>query len=159
MRRSLARISERYLPLFAFLIWSCEGGLTAPAGRLEVQTAFFDGVEVTPVAFHLAWGGEGIQPASGFRFYTIEVMYFNNSASTRRYDRRSLKLRTEDGRLWDPLSNGRTPMLESGTLIPGERVTGWVTFEIPMTIKANGLVWIPHPFVSLTIPIQTEFPM
>ena len=154
MRRSLLQVGERILPFLTVLVLSCEGGPSAPEGRVEGQTAFFNGVFVTPVAFHLAWGGSaGIQPAPGFRFYTIEVLYANDTTASRTYDGRAFRLQTEDGRFWDPLHPGRTPILESGTLMRGETVTGWLTFA------ATGLIWIPRPFVNLTIPIQTEFPM
>lgn len=140
--------------LFGAFILGCDGGPSGLGGHVDNGTAFFEDVQVTPVAFDLDWqGGNGIEPRPDYRFYTVEIKYFNGSTAQRGYDGGAFQLQTEDARMWQGIANGRTPILASGILIPGEILRAWITFEVPRSTTATGVIWNPRPGVSLTITI------
>jgi len=72
-------------------------------------------------------------PAAGFRFVAIEVTIATSRENERSYPTGTydFKLSDDEQFAYGPLTTGAEPMFpEDVELEPGERVRGWVTFEV-----------------------------
>ena len=95
-------------------------------------------------------------PESGNRLMAVEVLYENNTAD------KSLDYNPFDWKLFDGqgynydsgFTDSKDPQLNSGTLNPGSKVRGWITFEVPTEAKDFKLQFAPSFLSSDNVEVQ-----
>lgn len=158
----------RRIPAFWWLavtsaLLGCSGGGSAggpvapepPRAVVNGQRATFDGLSVTLTATGDGWTSDNqfVEPDPGTRFYTVEVLYNNQSARMRTANPFQFRIRLPDQSLVDPEPGWREPPLTDTTLNPGDQVRGWITFQVPVGVNPTHLVWSARFDVSAAIPI------
>jgi len=101
---------------------------------------YFAVVEVDP-AFK---GDKVFKPEAGKLWVAalVEIEGINPDGAS--YNPFFFKVRDEQGFEYNFAAFGREPALKSGNdLKPGQKVKGWMTFEVPKTVKALTLVYTP----------------
>jgi len=79
-----------------------------------------------------------IDPAKGNRFVTVEVLLKGVTGTTEDVGYLDFGIADEDGYTYDPEAAWRDPQLPYAgdvKIKPGKKVRGWVTFEVPKTLK------------------------
>ena len=97
-----------------------------------------------------------MQPEVGNKLVAIEVLYENNTAD------KSLDYNTFDWKLFDSqgynfesgFTDSKEPKLSSGTLNPGSKVRGWITFEVPNESKDFKMQFAPSFLSNDNVEVQ-----
>ncbi len=92
-----------------------------------------NGVTVTVVTADLnaKSGNDFITPKAGNRFVTVQVLYENTGNDSYNYNPFDWKLTDSAGFSYDSTFGGVGPELHSGTIQPGEKARGYITYEVP----------------------------
>lgn len=92
-----------------------------------------NGVTVTVVSADLnaSSGNQFINPKSGDRFVAVQVLYENTGTDTYDYNPFDWKLSDSAGFSYDTTFSGIGPELHAGTIQPGEKAQGYITYEVP----------------------------
>lgn len=144
---------------------ACERSTTGPDRSLVVvdgRTASFQGVDLTLLGFNLSWypRDDSPMPGPGDVFATIQIEIANRSDAPRGISREDFVLSTlsdgpelHTGPRWDSFAHGRRPGIASATVGPGEIVTGWLTYTVPIGELAEDILWSPVDSVAFAIEI------
>ncbi|MFW5884945.1 MAG: DUF4352 domain-containing protein [Patescibacteria group bacterium] len=99
---------------------------------------------------------EFMQPEAGNKLVAIEVKYENNTSDkSLSYNPFDWKLYDSEGYSFDQgMTEDKEPELSSGTLNPGGKVRGWVTFETPEDSEKFKLQFTPDFWSSDNVEIQ-----
>lgn len=108
-----------------------------PLGTLVVDTP-----ETAPSAF-----GGGITPDNGPVFVNFRVTITSQAAGPLTFNMFSFYVRNAAGERFQPTIS-REPSLSSGTLNPGETVSGWVTFDAG---EHGTLVYAPSALIGASV--------
>lgn len=91
---------------------------------------------------------EGYDPPEDTRYVVMTVSIESTGSAVLDADPYDLILRDRDGFLWSPASvnreDGALPDLQSQLMAPGNRISGVVTFQIPVTAELAELYWQPE---------------
>jgi hypothetical protein len=114
-----------------------------PAKNLTGQVGSplaLNGVTVTVVSVDLnaKSGNEFITPKAGSRFVAVQILYENTGTDPYDFNPFDWKLTDSAGFSYETTYSGIGPELHSGTLQPGEKARGYMTFEVPSS--ATGLM-------------------
>jgi Domain of unknown function (DUF4352) len=98
-----------------------------------------NGVTVTLVTADLnaKSGNDFITPKAGDRFVAVQVLYENTGSDPYDYNPFDWKLTDSAGFSYNSTFSGIGPELNSGTIQPGEKARGYITYEA--SISATGL--------------------
>ncbi len=98
-----------------------------------------NGITVTVVTADLnaQSGNEFITPKAGNRFVAVQILYENTGSDPYDYNPFDWKLTDSAGFSYDSTFGGVGPELNSGTIQPGEKARGYITYEVPSS--ATGL--------------------
>ena len=88
------------------------------------------------------------QPDSGNKYVAVEVTYENETNDSISYNVYDWLLSDSDGYTYDQAWGSKEPDLSSGDLNPGEKVRGWVTFEVPDTSDQYSIKFTPNIWSS-----------
>jgi hypothetical protein len=112
----------------------------APAG----QSATHEGLTVTVLAVERPWHEPNSfsKPAAGMEYLTVEVRLDNATGQQIEHNPAEFKVATADGARWDRRIR-RDPPLQSGHVLPGTPMRGWLTFEVPIGNPVIQLLWAP----------------
>lgn len=88
------------------------------------------------------------QPDSGNKYIAVEVTYENETKDSISYNVYDWLLSDSDGYTYDQAWGSKEPNLSSGDLNPGEKVRGWVTFEVPETSTQYSIKFTPSIWSS-----------
>jgi hypothetical protein len=144
---------------------ACRGSTTGPDPSLVVaegRNASFQGIDLTLLAFNLSWypRDDSPMPGPGEVFATIQIEITNRSDAPRRVSREDFLLSTlsdgpefHTGPRWDSFAQGRRPRIDESTVSPGETVTGWLTYPVPMGELAEDILWSPVDSLAFAIEI------
>jgi len=107
-----------------------------PALNLTAQVGSpmaLNGITVTVVSADLNAnsGNEFIAPKSGDHFVTVQVLYENTGTGPYDYNPFDWKLTDSAGFSYDSSFSGIGPELNAGTIQPGEKARGYITYEVP----------------------------
>jgi hypothetical protein len=115
----------------------------ALAGKVGDRLAL-NGVALTVASFkpNFTNPNEFITPSSGKKFVVIEVLYENTGSDKVSYNPYDWKVSDASGFKYDESFTGEEPALHSGDLNRGEKVRGFITFEVPtngtgLTVKVS----------------------
>ena len=113
-----------------------------PAINLTAQVGSpmaLNGVTVTVVSANLdaKSGNQFITPNPGNRFVAVQVLYENTGTDPFDYNPFDWKLTDSAGFSYDSSFSGIGPELNAGTIQPGEKARGYITYEVPTS--ATGL--------------------
>jgi hypothetical protein len=97
-----------------------------------------------------------MQPKAGNKLVAIEVLYENNTTD------KSLDYNPFDWKLFDSqgynfesgFTEDKDPRLSSGTLNPGGKVRGWITFEVPTDSKDFKMQFAPSFLSNDNVEVQ-----
>jgi outer membrane lipoprotein-sorting protein len=109
-----------------------------PAKTLTAQVGdpmALNGVRVTVVSADLnaKSGNEFITAKAGNRFVAVQVLYENTGTDAYNYNPFDWKLTDSAGFSYDSSFGGIGPELNAGTIQPGEKARGYITYEVPTT--------------------------
>jgi hypothetical protein len=108
------------------------------------------------------WAGDQfIKPAAGKRYVAAQVL-IEGIADASSYNPFFFSVKDADGFEYNVNAFGPDPQLQSGNdLAAGDKVAGWVAFELPTTLKLVTLVYQPDFFgidqavrVTLAVPAK-----
>ena len=86
-------------------------------------------------------------PRSGHVFVALDVSLFNRDVDVGiTVASRSFSIRDKDGRKFDSSFHSPEPRFPGGTVAKGERVRGWITFEVPVNIERPTLYYEVNTF-------------
>jgi hypothetical protein len=130
-----------------------------PAGMPGVgERVEAGGIALTVTEVDTWAGSDFIKPDAGKIYLTANVMVENVSRDTAPYNPMYFAVKDADAYEYDASLFGPDPSLTSGELPKGDKVRGWVAFEVPE--KATGFVLSYEPLVILggyeTIRIDLE---
>jgi hypothetical protein len=122
--------------------------------RIKVSIRLEDEVYLTVTEVDLAWEGlpimadrdVGILPPAGTNWVTalVEIEGINPSGAV--YNASYFRVFDEQGSRYLAVKSWRSPALRAALdLMPGEKVSGWVLFEVPDTARTLRLVYSPGP--------------
>lgn len=80
---------------------------------------------------------EFLQPSPGNRFVAVEVLYENTGTDKLTVSPSDWKLTDSSGFNYQQNYSGKSPELNSGDLVPGDKARGFITYEVPQS--AGGL--------------------
>jgi len=108
------------------------------SGQVGVAMAL-NGVSVTVVTADLnaKSGNDFITPKAGNRFVAVQVLYEDTGTDPYDYNPFDWKLTDSAGFSYDSAFTEIGPQLNSGTIQPGEKARGFITYEVP--VSATGL--------------------
>jgi hypothetical protein len=109
------------------------------SGQIGAAMAL-NGVTVTVVTADLnaKSGNDFITPKAGNRFIAVQVLYENTGTDPYAYNPFDWKLTDSAGFSYDSSFSEIGPQLNSGTIQPGEKARGFITYEAPLS--ATGLM-------------------
>jgi len=84
-----------------------------------------------------------IVPKSGNKFVTVDITLQNNSKDPYTYNALEFKLHDNQDYGYDMAMSDKDPQLSSGTIQPGQKTRGFITFEIPEGNTQAKLVYTP----------------
>lgn len=84
-----------------------------------------------------------IVPKSGNKYVTVDITLQNNSKDPYTYNALEFKLHDNQDYGYDMTVSDKDPQLSSGTIQPGEKTRGFITFEIPEGNTPAKLVYTP----------------
>lgn len=92
-----------------------------------------NGVTVTVVSEDLnaQSGNQFIKPKAGNRYVAVQVLYENTGSDKFDYNPFDWKLADSSGFSYDMTFWGPGPELHAGTIQPGEKARGYITYEVP----------------------------
>jgi hypothetical protein len=88
-------------------------------------------------------GNQFIAPKSGNKFVTVDITLQNNSKDPYTYNVLEFKLHDNQDYGYDMAVSDKEPTLSTGTIQPGEKTRGFITFEIPVNNTPAKLVYTP----------------
>lgn len=77
----------------------------------------------------------------GNKLISIEVIYENNSNIEGTYDPSNFILKDEQDHQFNREYTGKTPQLESGTLLAKQKVRGFITYKVPQTTTSFSVIY------------------
>jgi hypothetical protein len=87
-------------------------------------------ITVTKIVDPAPVTNEFLKPEAGKKHVAIEVLYENRTSDkTLDYNPYDWKVTDSDSYTYEPGVGSKTPTLEMGTLNPGQKTRGWITFE------------------------------
>lgn len=97
-----------------------------------------------------------MEPKQGNRLISVEVIYVNNSGDkTIDYNPFDWKIFDNQGYNFETgFTDSKEPSLNSGTLNPGGKVRGWITFEVPNGSKEFKVQFTPSFFGNDNLEVQ-----
>ena len=95
------------------------------------------GVTVVTVDLNAKPSNDFITPKAGNRFVAVQVLYENTGTDPYDYNPFDWKLTDSAGFSYDSAFTDIGPQLNSGTIQPGERARGFISYEVPTS--ATGL--------------------
>jgi hypothetical protein len=106
----------------------------------------------------IRWPGQQfLKPEPGNQFVAVLVEIEGIDADGASYNPFYFSVKDPDGFEYNFNAFGKEPQLQSGNqLAPGDKVTGWVTFEVPKKAKRLTLVYSPDVF-GLDEPARVKF--
>lgn len=88
-------------------------------------------------------GNQFLAPKSGNKFVTVDITLQNNAKDPYTYNALEFKLHDNQDYGYDEAVSDKTPALSTGTIQPGEKTRGFITFEIPTDNTPAKLVYTP----------------
>ncbi len=85
---------------------------------------------VNAVADYIS-GNQFLIPKSGNKFVAVDITLQNNSKDPYIYNALEFKLHDNQDYSYDMAVSDKDPQLSSGTIQPGEKTRGFITYEIP----------------------------
>jgi hypothetical protein len=106
-------------------------------------------------------GNQFIKPAAGKRYLAVQVL-IEGIAETSSYNPFFFSVKDADGFEYNFSAFAPEPQLQSGNdLAAGDKVAGWVAFELPTTLKQVTLLYQPDFFgidegvrVAISVPAK-----
>lgn len=127
---------------------------------VEGLTASFEGFDVTLDRFNLSWAppDDTPLPSQGNVYVTVLIEARNQGNAPRMLSVEELELRIlsdelHTGPTLAALEYGRTPVLTDMTLLPGEIVTGWLTYSVPRELLPEEILWAPTEDIVFAIEV------
>jgi len=115
---------------------------------LTKRVKFGERVDITSGWYLIVNASEAYSPTSiydqadkGNKLVTIEVIYENTSSSEGSYDASNFGLKDDEDHRYKREYSSKQPELDYGTLPPGEKVKGFITYEIPDKAEVVGVIY------------------
>jgi len=113
-------------------------------------------VSVTQITDPYKAKNQYMQPEKDKRLVAVEVLYENGTKD------KSLDYNPMDWKMFDSqgynydwgFTESKDPKLNSGTLNPGSKVRGWVTFEVPTDSKDFKMQFVPSFLSNDNVEVQ-----
>lgn len=77
----------------------------------------------------------------GNKLIAIDVMYENESRDDGGFDSDNFELKDTENYRYSQEYSGKSPELDSGTLHVGEKVRGYITYEVPQEASPSGVLY------------------
>lgn len=84
---------------------------------------------------------DGTEPGSGNKFMTIEVTYDNSGNKEGTYDASNFDLKDKEDHRYKRSYSGREPHLDSSILPAGQKVKGYITYEVPVSEEITAVIY------------------
>lgn len=84
-----------------------------------------------------------IVPKSGNKYVTVDITLQNNAKDPYTYNALEFKLHDNQDYGYTMAMSDKDPALNTGALQPGEKIRGFITFEIPTNNSPAKLVYTP----------------
>lgn len=91
-------------------------------------------------------------PRPGTEYLTLDVVIDTTAGGAQTFNQTEFRVVDVDGRRYAPIS-GRLPPLGTGQVRPGQPARGWLTFEVPIGMPLDSLLWDPPFADSVTAPL------
>ena len=91
-------------------------------------------------------------PRPGNEYLAIDVVIDTLADSAQTFNQTEFRVVDVDGRRYTPVA-GRLPPLGTGQIRPGQPARGWLTFEVPIGVPLDSLLWDPPFADSATTPL------
>jgi hypothetical protein len=132
---------------------------SAPAAEFLGDTAYSSGYSLTAVsAEDPAKPGTFYQPSGGQRLVAIDVVVGNVSGDPLSVNPLNAILIDQEGFTYQPELAGRDGQIATVDAFPGERVRGWIAFEIPEAATVSSVRYSSSLFSSDFIEVGLTKP-
>lgn len=122
---------------------------SAPEAQFLGDTAYRSGYSLTAIGVEdPAKPSILYQPTTGQRLVAVEVIVGNLSGDPMSVNPLNSVLIDQEGFIYQPELGGRDGQLATTDAYPGERVRGWVAFEIPEAAAVSIIRYSPEVFSS-----------
>jgi hypothetical protein len=120
------------------------------------ESATVDGRQLTVTSIDRTSSlGEFSKAADGKVFVVANVTIKNTSDKTQTYNVFDFRIQTAGGTVVDPYIGGNND-LNSGDLVAGGKVTGNVTFEVPVETANQYIIYKPNSAISDRVIVQAK---